>query len=373
MTDRSIRSLAHLQGTASTSRTLNLHAVWERCGRTHEHRSQPFFRNPMLNRAIIVRHRLRGGEADAFCPPRTAGAKVILPLDPRNLRAGGRYFFVGQRGYAAALRTVLGDDDHPQSRDRRILALLADLRSYDPFLLKMALKREGLSAAGCYFDISQADHARIVAFVNEELKPLVGISFDGEIDFVSRTAVLAAKVMANEVGAELEPLRQTLQLDPATFEDGVFCWKAFIYYKWSLAEVIPGLQEVLAEIGRLKSRDPAPEPVREALTHTRRVVRFAVKAALDEARGEIEVYDRAYDQLAQAGKPHAFREFLVGAPDRFAGLGERLGALNHLVSFWRFRFPTGRATGATAEELLDLLADFEASLNFSPERARVAA
>ena len=41
--------------------------------------------------------------------------------------------------------------------------------------------------------------------------------------------------------------------------------------------------------------------------------------------------------------------------------------MHHIVNFWAFRFPEGDRAQVTSEELFDLLADFEASLNWSPK------
>ena len=54
--DRTVRSLLHLQSSASTARTLNLYSVWQKHGEDELYKSKPFFRSPMLNRAIIVKH-----------------------------------------------------------------------------------------------------------------------------------------------------------------------------------------------------------------------------------------------------------------------------------------------------------------------------
>jgi hypothetical protein len=44
--------------------------------------------------------------------------------------------------------------------------------------------------------------------------------------------------------------------------------------------------------------------------------------------------------------------------------------VQHIVSFWRFRFPRDGRTKLNAEELVDLLTDFETSLEFqSPDQA----
>ena len=47
----------------------------------------------------------------------------------------------------------------------------------------------------------------------------------------------------------------------------------------------------------------------------------------------------------------------------FKALGERLGAVQHLLTFWRYRVPEGTRPQMAAEELLDIFADFENSLD----------
>ena len=83
-----------------------------------------------------------------------------------------------------------------------------------------------------------------------------------------------------------------------------------------------------------------------------------------QVRWEIEalkVYDRAYAGLTQDGRPAAFREFLLDAPHMFIRLGEQVGAVQHIVSFWNFRF-NPRSPRVQVEELIDIFMDFEASL-----------
>jgi len=80
----------------------------------------------------------------------------------------------------------------------------------------------------------------------------------------------------------------------------------------------------------------------------------------------LNVYDRAFNDLARNGQPRAFREFLTQAPAMFYALGERLGAVQHIVSFWRFRFPEGQMARVNADDLIDIFTDFEASLGFAP-------
>jgi hypothetical protein len=76
----------------------------------------------------------------------------------------------------------------------------------------------------------------------------------------------------------------------------------------------------------------------------------------------ISVYDDAYNALIHQNNPLVFKDFLLSAPKFFEELSTRLGAVEHLVSFWRFRVPMDTPIRLSVDELLDMLHDFESSL-----------
>jgi len=142
MTDRTLRNLAHLRRSASTARVLNLLKIYLDHGGEAEWAKRPLFRTPALNRSLIIKHRLRRDETDCFHLRRHVATKVVIPLDAADLKAGGRYVFVGQRGFEGVMREAFGIDAwHP---DLATLNLLDRLPSLDPFLLREQLKRSGI-------------------------------------------------------------------------------------------------------------------------------------------------------------------------------------------------------------------------------------
>jgi hypothetical protein len=54
---------------------------------------------------------------------------------------------------------------------------------------------------------------------------------------------------------------------------------------------------------------------------------------------------------------------LLKAPAMFNELGERLGAIEHIISFWRFRFPADKRPTISPTELVSVFMDFEGSLS----------
>ena len=55
-------------------------------------------------------------------------------------------------------------------------------------------------------------------------------------------------MLSNQIDEKLEPLRLTLGLTGNDFREGVFSWRGFLYYKWSMGKFWPDVMGVLREI-----------------------------------------------------------------------------------------------------------------------------
>lgn len=367
--NRAVRSLLNLQSGVSTARALNLTAVWRKHKGDVAYVENPFFKSPVLNRAIILKHRLRADEMELLGSYRTNATKVILPLDPTDLRVGARSFFIHQTGYHSLLEEVATGDMSADRRDEALLSILDGLPSLDPFLMRERLRQEQFTPDRCYFDLSEADSAQMFEFVRQELRPLVGLTFDDlEVRLFEKAEKLAQKIMSNASDADLDPLRLGLGMEKHAFEEGIFCWKGFIYYKWTLNNLLPQIKPISEEISSIRSIDKPNLEDRIYMDSARERLGSSIEEACTTVRSTLKVYDKAYRDLTHNGRPAAFREFLLKAPNLFYELGERLGSVDHIVSFWRYRFPAGARPKITTEDLFDMFADFESSLKFEPRQ-----
>lgn len=359
MTDRTIRNLAHLRRSASTARVLNLLNIYKEHQHDPDWTARPLFRSPALNRALIIKHRLRRDELDLFHLRRQVATKVVLPIDSSDLKTGGHFVFVGQRGFEQQMREAFGiGDDHP---DMATLALLDRLPSLDPFLLREQLRRAGTDLAPCYLSISEHDMERMLRFVEDEIRPLVTLSIGYSLSAVGSTRRLAGKILSSDPRDRMEALRQTLQLGPDEYEEGVFCWKGFLYYKWVLGSLTRDVASVSEAVGKIRPVGRTDQASREYLDRGRNVLRVRIQKTCQQVAATLRVYEDAYASLTVLGEPTAFRDFLLRAPGMFNRLGDQLGAIQHIVSFWRFRFGPGSAN-VSPEELIDIFMDFETGL-----------
>lgn len=370
MNDRTVRSLIALEQSASTARVLNLVAAHRKAADAAALAEAPMFQNRLLDRCLIVKHRLRPGEYELFQSPRPNVTKILTPIDGADLKLGARYVFVGQKDFDAVAESVFGDALKPGQRDREVLDLIDSLPSLDPFLLREHLKRHGYEPAQAYFGISDADIQKMHDFARTEVMALVALSFDQGYGAHAYASRLVEKLLSNTPDSDFGPLKETLKLSDEEYLNGVFSWRGFLYYKWVLSGMGDQIGALLVDIDALQPRGPKSPEAAAYLAPARARIQSAVVRTCGSVEKMLDVYNTAYAALTKEGKPTAFRDFLLSAPDMFVSLGEQLGAVQHIVSFWRFRFPAGRPRLISPEELMDVFLDFEDSMAFlTDERA----
>jgi hypothetical protein len=360
--DRSVRSLKALQRTGSTSRVLNLISALAKSPGDPLMQEMPFFLSPVLNKSIVLKHRLRQDEFFLFDDVKPNVTKVILPFDVADLSLGGKSVFIGQRGWKELIRDACNDAEG-LSRDLEVLELMDILPSLDPFLLREHLGRYGYRPAPGYFAISQSDLERMQAFVTVEIDALIRLAYrGGGAAGGTQTARLVAALLSNELDERLEPLRRTLMLEGDSFREGIFCWKGFLYYKWMLKDLWGPLTAVMTEVGELIITGNTDYEAQRYIASAKRRLQKAIAMHRARVTNALKVYDDAFRDLTHNGRPQAFRQFLLNAPDMFLTLGEKVGAVSHVASFWRFRFPAGQRPVAPMDEAVSVLQEFEASM-----------
>lgn len=356
-----VRNLAGLERTASTNRVLNLVAIANAHRGEPEYHAQPFFKTPILNECIVLKHWVRPDERFVFDDDRRNSTKIILPFERTDLRLGGRSFFVGQRGWREIARDNGGDGTSIE-RDIRVMAALDDIPSLDPFLLREHLDRIGIQVAPCYFAISEADLVRMQDFVSKEIRELISLTFENAGSKLVYSNKMVNFLLSTEINEHLEPLRIALRLDGSDYKEGVFNWKGFLYYKWVFREIGPSLADVKGQIRRLRISGRRERDAVAYIEGAQGRLIDSLEMNRLEIAGALEVYDRAFADLTKNGKPLAFRNFLLQAPKMFHSLGERIGMISHITSFWKYRFPDARSLDAPINEVFEILTDFERSM-----------
>jgi hypothetical protein len=354
--DRTVRFL-HALGGATTSRVLNLGRIGKLNKDDLEYSEKPMFRSPVVNTAFVLKHRMRSDETYLFSSVRSVATKLIVPFDQNDLRAGGRSIFIEQRGFEDSLRQVGNYNSENLTRDLAVLRLMNTIPSLDPFLLREHLRNNEIDVAPCYFEISAGDQKRMHDFTAAELSRLIQLASSG-CNNDGSTSRLVSALLSSQVDEKLEPLRMTLGLTGNDFREGVFSWRGFLYYKWSMNQFWPDIMKVLREVKEIHPHGAVSPEQSAYLTGAKRSIIEMVRDNGQHVDKVLQIYDSSFHDLVAHQAPKTFRDFLLAAPYMFLELGEKMGAISHIVSFWRYRFPPGAPKHIDAEELSIIFQDF---------------
>ncbi len=366
--DRTVRSLNSLGG-ASSNRVFNLIAITQAYEEDENSELAPLFMSRNLNHSIILKHRLRADEVDCFDTRRALVTKIIIPFERNDLKFGGRSIFVGQKGFEELLKEVGNYRDKTElRRDMNILKLLDAVPSLDPFLLREHLRVNDIHPDSRYFAISESDQQRMHDYAAQEVSRLTAMA-SGKGTMSAATSRMVAALLSSEVNEKLEPLRQTLGMAPSDFSEGVFSWRGFIYYKWCLDEYWPNLMRALRGIKAIVPAGMVSRDEKIFLEESKNTILRGAKANSMDIRRIIAEYDNAYSGLLDHQDPGKFRDFLMSAPKLFLELGDKMGAISHITSFWNYRFPAGAPRAAEAGELIAIFQDFSRGLAAELEQA----
>lgn len=357
---RDFRNLANITETASTSRILNLAHVHSQSGNDPDYGAKPFFKNGKLNKAVLIKHTLRPNELELFQKPRRSATKIIMPFDPNDLRLGGEAFFINQLGYDRSIRALLSASDGQGQTDLETLAVLDTLPSLDPFLLRESLARKGIQPAACYLRISANDISSMITFANTEIERLINIAYQDGAKAASMR--FTGKILSDSLDKELEPLKATLRLSPSQFADGIFSWRGFLYFKWRHLDLQSELRAVIDGLAKYQPIGLIDTEVKEFLTTVRPRLAKRILTALGNVGNILHHYDASYSALIDGHDPGPFRQFLLDGPKMFFELGEHVGILTHIASFWSYRMSGGLSRRLTPLDYADTLLDFDESL-----------
>jgi hypothetical protein len=126
-----------------------------------------------------------------------------------------------------------------------------------------------------------------------------------------------------------------------------------------MSDFCPSLLKSLRELRELAPIEKVNAEQRAYFADAKAAIIRGTKLNIDKVGDIISIYDDAYDCLIERHNPKLFRDFLLAAPSLFLEIGERMGALYHMDSFWKYRFPAGSSKHAEVEELISIFEDFK--------------
>jgi hypothetical protein len=360
------RSLVGLSGRISSSRLLNLHQLWLDQPSDREYETKPLFSHPVLNRAIIVKFNIQVGEESNNGRPKIGATKVMLPLDIDDLNLGAQYLVVGDENFVPLLSRSLDYTGLSMDRDLSLLRILDHLPSLDPFLLDQMARHYQMPVARCYFRMNQCDIVRMQDFVLNEMEPLIRLCLGVDSGLKSRVVTDSGQRLSNVLisdGENLEALsilREGLRMQPMEFSKAIFGWKALLFYKWRLSTLARPVRKVASSINNIRPMKGGGM-LNTYIDRARNDLSTAIIQAWTECAEIIKEYNTVYDALVQEQRPDQFRRFLSSTPELFISLGDRVGRLSDVTTFWDEQFGE-MPSKADPEQLCAALIELERTL-----------
>lgn len=364
MSMRRSNNLHLLKRGGCTSRVIDMVGIQERFD-DDEIRQRSILKTPILRNAFVIKHNVRPHER-AILPDNTSVAtKIIMPMSVQNLSAGGYSVFVEQSDFADLVSEFIGSHQMGQAQfaqDQERLRLLKGLPSFDPFLLREAL-RDYSDIDPRYFAMPTRDEEMLISFSISEMAPLVKVAFSGGVGSVSDKARrLSDTLFRNEDGPLVAVFRDALRMSVEEYDRGMFGWRGLMYYMWRVEMTAADLKTFLREIKSLSFRGATAQDM-ELLSHCKqRIITSAVQRWKNLAL-IVQTYRNQMHEFTVEGRPNNLRDFLIQAPSMFNRLGDDISAVEHVCSYWRFWRPQGEFSGLmSANDGLDVLPEFCHSL-----------
>jgi len=358
MANDQIRSLASLDNVISSSRVLNLNKIYKLHRRSADHSAKPLFSNSLLNRSILLKHRLRESERNQFADGRSVATKILFPIETMELKLGAQYLFVGQRDFEDRLCEILREKSFDLGGDVVTLQLLDSIPSLDSYLLREFLERGGIRPADCYLENGIADRKPIQQFILNEISALAQMSF-GLDEYGAKAPALIEELLSPKAAEVTDELRQTLQMEKPAYRQGLFFWKAILFYKWQIQKIIPVAEKVFREIRRIKPVGLVGKSDRLMIESLRNKIAYKFSLIFSEAHEILSIYNQSYEELINTGNVMGFKEFLISSSQIFTQLGESYNDVSHIVNFWRYRPKKGHSVAVTLEVLASMLEELD--------------
>lgn len=291
---------------------------------------------------------------------------VYIPYDADNIAGGGSSFELGGRGRTQALLDVTGFDARADSeaarRDLRVLDLIEDLPSLDPFLLKDRIAAEGVPVPEAYFTIPEAEFEEIKRYILTKFRPITERVVDPASGNAAHTTEqFILKLWEARDLDYLQPITKVFRIDPEQAAEIYYSWKGVTYYEYQYKR---GQKTLLGFAEWLHARAVPSNYVkaaqREALTIAAREVASAFARHLRNSSDILRIYNQSYEDLfVKGGDARPFIAFLRDSASLFWDIAASISALNHGVAVWRQKTrhaEEGRLTAEELKPLLDILA-----------------
>lgn len=289
-------------------------------------------------------------------PIRTA---IYIPHDAGEVEGGGFALFADDPDAQPLMVRHIGlapEGDPAHADDWRILRLLMDLPSLDPFLVENAFRQAGIEAHPAYLAIDHEDADVIRESIADKVKPIiaraVGRLDPAKLDGRARRFVDAIwDDSQTDASQFITAFGITEAEAPAIFS----AWKGVAFFAYEFDKNRAELKQLMAWLASKQSLPVdsrlLPDTDRHLVGMLRDSIRDSAKTVVTSMIEVLKRYDEGYATLIDQNDPRVFRDFLLHAPNHFWTLGACNAAMAQAITTWRRYMRFSRGGALTFEHL----------------------
>lgn len=289
---------------------------------------------------------------------------LYIPFDIEAIAGGGNSLDLSvARGRTEALYNLTGfrweDEGRAIARDRRLIELIEELPSLDPFLLRDRLETDGIKAPEAYFEISDSEFQEIKKYILNKFEPITTRVVDPASPKAAEiTEQFIMKLWEGKDLDYLAPITQVFRINPEQAGEIYYSWKGVTYYEFQYKRgqrTLLGFADWLHTKGAVPSHYVKSE-IRQELEEKVRQVTTAFARHLKNSSEILRIYNQAYEDLfVRGGDARPFIEFLKDSSTLFWDIAASISAMNHGVAVWRQHTAKSRDGKLAADDLTKLL------------------
>jgi len=292
---------------------------------------------------------------------------LYVPFDVEDVAGGGNSLDLSSaRGRIEGVFELTGFDMKQEgrniARDRRLIELIEELPSLDPFLLRDRLETDGIEAPDAYFEISDEEFQEIKKYILSKFRPITERVVDPKSPKAAETAEqFIMKLWECRDLEYLAPITHVFRIEPDQAGEIYYSWKGVTYYEFQYKRSQRTMLE-FADWLHTKGATPShyvKKAQRDEIEEKARHVATAFARHLKNASEILRIYNQSYEDLfVRGGDAKPFIDFLRDSSTLFWDISASISALNHGVAVWRQHTANatdGKLPADDLTKLLDLL------------------
>jgi hypothetical protein len=320
------------------------------------------FESRALNYCIVIKEPGRT-QPGMFAPPpgKTLRTRLYFPYNREKPHEGGVSIDTQNPKLDEALLETAGLDkkNRPEGyeHDKKLLRVLIDLPSLDPFLLKDRFRQGSVEVRDEYLYVQPEEWEAIRQFVHDQFRIVASVIFPGDTaQMDERVNQLTQQLWDLRDLTHLEALTKVFGLDPARTEEIFYSWKGVIYYDYEYNRLRGKITEVFDWFDQGSTPKDFIKPAMEKdLDRLRTQIKNHILSAKSETKRHLAKYHNGFDLFFREKKTASdFVAFLQSAPGNFYTLGESISKLSHSIVIWDRGTQNFRGRQLPAEQLMEL-------------------